>query len=582
MDLEEEERALGRWPRRLLYIPTLKSYPCEEGHCYNGFKEPQYDAITYTWGRFRLQESDQSNVVAAPIEITGTKSPWSIPRIDPKHFTASEFVRAIRTPTESHEGTGDSRSVDFIWLDVACIDQRAAEPRSAAEIGRQALIFHGARRVYVWLARFPTVHLEKMLTTIERGADYEKSESVEQHAVTKQYASELLSDPWFSSLWTLQETFLRPGAFLLSKDAKLISHSGETRVARYELTERRPTCYTFAFMNLIFSRWAQHCERNASGHHWTACQEMLNLIEERGLRRLMTGTELGMYEAALRRQTLYPEDRVYGIQQIFGFRLGKSSVSAQPGVNFTLEDLEDELGEALMVSKPVLSQLHVFKEPIPESRRWRFHTCSRVATNVSLRIVDPRDYGSYRRSRCSFWVDHGPSGSKPVLFSGMTIGFMRLLDGWKEMAEGLYPPFQAGSLLESWFPIRRRREMFICLDETEEALEAPATVHPLHGEMAGEWLSARHPSDDIRVLLLGLWGPSISMGLEEPLPIENGTFGLILRSCSAGTWARMGICQWDTANPQWTPVDFPIEHRNFLDGTSSDWVEQQGVFGYMG
>jgi hypothetical protein len=38
--------------------------------------------------------------------------------------------------------------VEFVWLDVACIDQRANELRSAAEIGRQAAIFNGAIQVF--------------------------------------------------------------------------------------------------------------------------------------------------------------------------------------------------------------------------------------------------------------------------------------------------------------------------------------------------------------------------------------------------------------------------------------------------
>jgi hypothetical protein len=40
--------------------------------------------------------------------------------------------------------------VEFLWLDIACIDQRETESRSAAEVGRQTVIFDGARHVFIW------------------------------------------------------------------------------------------------------------------------------------------------------------------------------------------------------------------------------------------------------------------------------------------------------------------------------------------------------------------------------------------------------------------------------------------------
>jgi len=93
VDLEAEERALGNWPRRLLHIPTLTSYAWQPGNIYGEVQEPKYNAITYTWGRWRLFEGQMPHVQAVPISIDGDA--WAILRVDPKHFTAEEFQNVI-------------------------------------------------------------------------------------------------------------------------------------------------------------------------------------------------------------------------------------------------------------------------------------------------------------------------------------------------------------------------------------------------------------------------------------------------------------------------------------------------------
>jgi hypothetical protein len=56
--METEARALANWPRRLHHLPTLTSYAWQPGNIYGGLERPQYNAITYTWGRFRLSNRD--------------------------------------------------------------------------------------------------------------------------------------------------------------------------------------------------------------------------------------------------------------------------------------------------------------------------------------------------------------------------------------------------------------------------------------------------------------------------------------------------------------------------------------------
>jgi len=95
MDLEDEECSLGNWPRRLLYVPTLTCYAWLPGNTYGGVQEPKYNAITYTWGRFRLSDGELPNVHAVPIIVDGDD--WPIPRVNPVHFAAEAFEKVIRT-----------------------------------------------------------------------------------------------------------------------------------------------------------------------------------------------------------------------------------------------------------------------------------------------------------------------------------------------------------------------------------------------------------------------------------------------------------------------------------------------------
>ena len=87
------------------------------------------------------------NVTA--IDIKGID--WTAPRINRDHFSADNFRRLIQQTCESVDGAMES-TTDFLWLDVACINQKDTLEKMV-EIGRQAVIFDGAQRVYVWLTK---------------------------------------------------------------------------------------------------------------------------------------------------------------------------------------------------------------------------------------------------------------------------------------------------------------------------------------------------------------------------------------------------------------------------------------------
>ena len=157
--------SIGNWPLRLLHVPTMTSLEWEPGNKYGAHIEPDYNAISYTWGRYDLDIPQAKklkryrNVNA--VEINSVE--WRIPRINPTHFTVDQFQRLIWQTCEPINGTEEK--TDFLWLDIACIDQNNG-PQKSAEIGRQAVIFHGAQRVFVWLTKIHEERLSQIVTDL--------------------------------------------------------------------------------------------------------------------------------------------------------------------------------------------------------------------------------------------------------------------------------------------------------------------------------------------------------------------------------------------------------------------------------
>ncbi|UQC81340.1 uncharacterized protein CLUP02_06826 [Colletotrichum lupini] len=99
------------------------------------------------------------------------------------------------------------------------------------------------------------------------------------------------------------------------------------------------------------------------------CDHMMTIVNshEKKPQTIETNDE---YLLALKR-SIERSDRVYGIMQIFGFQLGKSRPGCDPHVEFSLAELEDELGRELLIREPIMSQMHIFEIPSQPGKRWR-------------------------------------------------------------------------------------------------------------------------------------------------------------------------------------------------------------------
>ena len=225
------------WPRRLLHIPTVTSFERDESNVNNGVERPEYCILTYTWDRREIRDEKEGPA----LDVVGTTR--KIPAVKEEHFTVEKFRRVVQQM---------GKKFKWAWIDIACIDQENAEAQ-AEEVGRQASIFKNARQVFVWLSRLSTEVLTTAVGVIQehglelRGyldhhhpqewlgqqdndnnGSHESSftaSSLSHYGLIESLHKEfnvIFSDPWFSSLWTLQEVVLRNDAVALSKEAEPI------------------------------------------------------------------------------------------------------------------------------------------------------------------------------------------------------------------------------------------------------------------------------------------------------------------------------------------------------------------------
>ncbi len=174
-----------------------------------------YIAVSYTWGRWMCGKT----------KISGTE--WHVPQVD-CNFKLSTLQQIL----------SEIPYCRYFWLDVLCIDQDDCEAKKE-EIAKQGAIFARARGV---LAYFWTIenadHLAQalcdlgdfVLQSIEICSveDRRRSEYTPQGVQNyNSHAVDLQNEPWFSSLWTLQEMILFPSSIWMAADGGICTVNGK-------------------------------------------------------------------------------------------------------------------------------------------------------------------------------------------------------------------------------------------------------------------------------------------------------------------------------------------------------------------
>ncbi|KAJ1323202.1 HET domain-containing protein [Microdochium nivale] len=591
-DFVESHESRG-WPRRLLHVPSMRSLSWEPGNLYGGVREPRYNAISYTWGRFTLRGTDESTDVSS-LSVEGI--PWATPRVDPTHFTVAEFQNvlelALDTPVfefkdKTEMPTMTWQHLEFVWVDVACIDQRGNQD-SQLEIGRQAEIFRNASFVYVWLTRTT----EEPLYDASLGVRYLSEEAYRNipswfgsyaiHAAELEpgYDTEWLEDgleelrnlcrdPWFTSLWTLQEAYLRRDACFMSREGAIMPYQQRFDID-FEPGEADCLGWLFTIDELLFAtencRNAVEVKASAKAYEknavYTPDTAILQFLEASGLSALSRNNPLELYTASTNRKPSRINDSIYGIMQIFEFRLGASAPHAASDVELTLTDLEDELGLELMRLCPPLSQSFRHDHwPRETGQNWRI---SRQSTVPGSGFTD---YVPWEPSRYISECVLGTTridGAPWATFSGLTCSFGALRDAWSYANDAdtyRHPPWHEG-----------KSDMCIVLDARPGLfpyLDTPDKHHIRRGP--GQYIIASQLNSmfgsRLRVLHLGslnLVDDSVvsHVGLLLLQPSEDGA------QSSGHHWERIGVCTWQVGlqEPRLENASGPVANRQWTSG----------------
>ncbi|KAF2252742.1 hypothetical protein BU26DRAFT_515204 [Trematosphaeria pertusa] len=633
----------SRWPRRLLHISTLKSYPWRRGNVYGGKKEPRYFAITYTWGRWQLAADSHPSLKSLDF---GT--PWPIPRVDPTRFTPEDFVNLIQSlpvhpPRPNRLRAAYVEEVEFVWLDVACIDQRTGSREKELEIGRQAAIFSGAHQVFAWLHRFgnseaqeyyqefregysillsclkdmkelqldeqknvlrelgtmesrihrqetrmmaskawakvsarigflrkkiserpPNPELleleeraQRLLQLAETSAMFQSSTKKRPKPGPVQKVQEMVSDvkklsmliedlkqsihlmidaaekfssePWFSSLWTLQEGYLRPDAFLRDRN-------GEPWI--YTRSEAR----LFDFVELFH----ELSETLASSIivDTPAADELRSRIGRSGCLELKSKLPTILLKASQNRTVnpAYVNDRVYGIMQVFGFKLGRAAPDCPPDAQYSLDDLEDQLGAALLSQSPIMSQMFFHTQPAPAGKGWRMSAhvdIPKLAGMMNAYLNAP-----YSKVESTAELSVTNTGRANVgHFSGMVCNLETLHRIWTRWN-------YAGD------EVRMDFDTVDFSDKSQYVSEVEALMLGIFRYDQRPGSVARLPTTVVCLLLF----PSVDKS-------------------RITEWRRRGLCFWSLEDPFLRSLNLSNEESDLMHGRGSHWKHRSGTFG---
>jgi hypothetical protein len=186
---------------------------------------PPYCIVSHTWGRWRL---------ASELSVPGV--PWKVPANS--RFDVRRLPEVLSTNREIFY------PATHVWFDLLCIPQDGSA-LADVEIARQAAIFGNALNAMIWLndisgwrglqaalqwlaLRYLSISCPTVYTLHEEFAkathEAEKTTQLFGSFSITETDVHIGSDPagWFTSLWTLQEAFLRPEMTLHDQNWKTL------------------------------------------------------------------------------------------------------------------------------------------------------------------------------------------------------------------------------------------------------------------------------------------------------------------------------------------------------------------------
>lgn len=390
------------WPRRLLHIPTMTSHERAEGDWYGGTQRPDYSILSYTWGRWEDRNPRQ------PRSLPVLGIPWKVPTISESHFTVETFQKIVN----QMQTTG----IEWAWIDIACIDQEN-DAIKMDEVGKQASIFRKASNVFVWLARSCGQTLAAAMDVLESKAPgiwlTDDVDELDLGLVRDidQAVTVIFSDPWFSSLWTLQEIVLRNDALILTATGDSITLQSGYPLYMLMLINNCMNINEKLNMFLWEYNRSEYSGKEASPITDTI-SHTLQLVSQAGFYYTFATNPNVQYGTSQYRTTSRPEDRIYAIMQIYNLRVGQS---LRPNDQPSVESLKHEFGLAINSHSLLLGQLFLHTSRPVSGLSWCITEMSRVPKTLrACRRPEARSSMTYSDSKsiqvvgptCSFadWI----------------------------------------------------------------------------------------------------------------------------------------------------------------------------------
>lgn len=507
------------WPRRLLEVSTMTSFERQPGNVYAGEAEPKYSIVSYTWGRFTVPDGQRLHVRG----IT-----WQTPAIDQSKFSIEDFSRMLK------KAAGKNR---FVWVDIACIDQEDYAVKME-EVGRQAGIFANADQAFVWIWTLPGAALQEAMGPIikygfhlgETLIDY--GDPAEMSSAVNKAVDRVLDDPWFTSLWTLQEGFLRDDAVVLSKDAQHILSPRATGCAWPEdLTWNTVTVFSFTdrlWTTLEFLESPHgpfYCEGSEARNKVTA-----ERIYQTGYNSMPTDNPNVQYGRARFRKTLYELDRIYGIMAAYNIAVGAAAPGANVDRAYTLPDLEEEFAIAINAKSALLGQLFVHTSQPCEGKTWQITQNSRVPAGFSVARKHTSNLRSFTVDDCVIRPVEETAGMTFMRIQGHICSLAAITSYWEEKQQQR-KDYLANAILDDYL-VANDFQLPKCNQWDERK-----SYDRIRINTTSRRLFELFGAERISVLRLG----TISGRWEGPYQ-----YGLILvhNGDQQGTCQRIGICMW--------------------------------------
>lgn len=431
--------------------------------------------------------------------------------------------------------------IEWIWVDIACIDQENDSVKMY-EVGKQASIFKKAANTFVWLCHSSSDTLTRSFNILEsRGPElwwtYGKLPHLSLVQDIYEAAKTIFGDPWFSSLWTLQETLMRNDALILSATAEPVIVDSEYFLHMVMLIN---TCVNiYERLNTSLDEGTDPEEDGETLQQTrTIISNILRLIAQAGFYYTYSTNPNVQYGTAKHRRTRDKVDRVYAIMQIYNIRVGQS---LRPNDRPSVEALIREFGLAINSRSPLLGQLFLHATQPQLGQSW-------CITEESIVPVDMLflDY-----MECRATMKETNDGSVQV--SGHCCSFSDWIMAQSAIRlKGLRGVFLDEHVARQVDPLNE--PLFWGLRKARADSDFTSYGNYKEEERLNPWrayatrVCNEYGEENLRVLLLGSKGANHPV---EAMLESRRHFGLLLRSSnlaleqSTGVlYERIGVCMW--------------------------------------